>query len=103
MNAAFSFSHHQGRRSRHRKPRLESLKNLGIFRHVTAAEVIETVATMPREDCLKIQEGIAEIFVSRFSPTEVADIRDALAEADAEFARGEGHTGAEVRSKLGLA
>ena len=69
---------------------------------MTAAEVIETVATMPREDCLKIQAGIAEIFVSRFSPDEVADIRDALTEADAEFARGEGHTSAEVQAKLGL-
>lgn len=69
---------------------------------MTAAEVIETVATMPREDCLKIQAGIAELFVSRFSLTEATDIRDALAEADAEFARGESLTVAEVRSKLGL-
>ncbi len=69
---------------------------------MTAAEVIETVAAMPREDCLKIQAGIAEIFASRFSPEEVADIRDALTEADAEFERGEGLTSAEVHAKLGL-
>lgn len=69
---------------------------------MTAAEVIKTVATMPREDCLKIQAGIAEIFVSRFSADEVAGIREALAEADAEFARGETLTGPEVRRSLGL-
>ncbi len=69
---------------------------------MTAAEVIQTVATMPREDCMKIQAGIAELFVSRFSPTEAGEIRDALAEADAEFARGEGITTAELRNKLGL-
>ena len=46
---------------------------------MTAAEVIETVAAMPREECMKVQAGIAELFVSRFSPAEAAEIRDALA------------------------
>ena len=52
---------------------------------------------------LKIQAGIAEMFAARFSTDEVSEIRDALAEADAEFARGEALTGAEVRRQLGLA
>lgn len=69
---------------------------------MTAAEVIETVAAMPSEECMKVQAGIAELFVSRFSPAEAAEIRDALAEADAEFARGERLTPTEVRAKLGL-
>ena len=56
---------------------------------MTAAEVIETVAAMPREECMKVQAGIAELFVSRFSPADAAEIRDTLAEADAKFARGE--------------
>ena len=58
---------------------------------------------MPSEDWLKIQAGIAEMYAARFSADEVSDIRDALAEADAEFARGEALTGAEVRRQLGMA
>ena len=70
---------------------------------MTAAEVLETAASMPSEDWLKIQAGIAEMFTARFSTDEASEIRDALAEADAEFVRGEVLTGAEVRRQLGLA
>ena len=70
---------------------------------MTADEVLETVASMPSEDWLKIQTGIAEMFAARFSSNEVSEIRDALTEADAEFARGEAVTGAEARRQLGLA
>ena len=59
--------------------------------------------SMPSEDWLKIQAGIAEMFTGRFSTEEVSEIRDALAEADAEFARGEALNGAEIRRPLGLA
>jgi hypothetical protein len=69
---------------------------------MTADEVIETVAAMPREDWLKIQSGIAEMLAARLAPEEVSEIQDALAESDAEFARGEGLTGVEVRRRLGL-
>ena len=70
---------------------------------MTADEVIETVAAMPSADWLKIQAGLAEMVASRFSGDEVSEIRAALAEADAEFARGEALSGAEVRRQLGLA
>ena len=70
---------------------------------MTADEVIETVAAMPNADWLKIQAGLAEMFASRFSSEEVSEIQAALAEADAEFARGEALSGAEVRRQLGLA
>ncbi len=70
---------------------------------MTANEVIETVVSMPSEDWLKIQAGIAEMFTARFSTEEVSEIRDALAEADAEFAGGEALTGAEFRRQFGLA
>ena len=70
---------------------------------MTADEVIETVAAMPNADWLKIQAGLAEMVASRFSGDEVSEIRGALAEADAEFARGEAMTGAQVRQQLGLA
>jgi hypothetical protein len=69
---------------------------------MTADEVLKTVASMPSEDWLKIQAGIAKMFTARFSTDEVSEIRDALAQADAEFARGEVLTGVEVRSQLGL-
>ena len=70
---------------------------------MTADEVIETVAAMPSADWLKIQAGLAEMVASRFSGDEASEIRAALAEADAEFARGEAMSGAEVRRQLGLA
>ena len=70
---------------------------------MTADEVIATVAAMPSADWLKIQAGLAEMVASRFSGDEVSEIRDALAEADAEFARGEALSGAEARRRLGLA
>jgi hypothetical protein len=64
---------------------------------------LQTVASMPSENWLKIQAGIAEMFAARFSADEVSAIRDALTEADAEFARGEVLTSTEVRRQLGLA
>jgi len=37
-----------------------------------------------------------------FSPEEIEEIRQALAEADAEFERGEGLSSEEIRKQLGL-
>ena len=82
---------------------LEWSRIAGTLPAMTADEILETVAAMPSEDWLKIQAGIAEMLTARFSTGEVAEIRDALAEADAEFARGEALTGAAVRRQLGLA
>ena len=70
---------------------------------MTVEEVIETVASMPSADWLRIQAGLAEMVASRFSGDEVFEIHAALAEADAEFARGEAISGAQVRQQLGLA
>ena len=56
---------------------------------MTAQEVLKAVATMPQEELLKIQEGIAELIAARFSPEEWAEIRAALDEAEAEIERGE--------------
>ena len=63
---------------------------------MTAQEVIKTVAAMPQEDWTKIQRGIADLITARFSNAEIADIRQALAEADAEFERGEGMSSKEM-------
>ena len=69
---------------------------------MTAQEVIKTVAAMPEEDWMKIQCGIAELITAKFSTEEIADIRNALAEAEAEFERGEGLSSEAVRKHLGI-
>ncbi len=69
---------------------------------MTAKEVLETVATMPSEEWLKIQSGIAEMLSARFSADETFGIREALAEAEAEFARGEGIGSGKMRRRFGL-
>jgi len=57
---------------------------------MTAKEVLETVAEMPEEEWMKIQRGLADMICARFSSAESDDTRQALAEAEAEFDRGEG-------------
>ena len=69
---------------------------------MTAQEILQTVATMPCEDWMKIQSGIAEMVSARFSEGETAEIREALSEAESELARGEGFTSGEMRSHFGL-
>lgn len=69
---------------------------------MTAQEVLESVATMPCEDWMKIQSGIAEMLSARFSDGEKSEIGEALAEAEAELARGEGLSSADMRRHFGL-
>ena len=69
-------------------------------RLMTAKEVLERVAAMPAADWMEIQSGIAEMLAARFSAGEISEVRDALAEA--EFARGEGVSGDEMRRHFGL-
>ena len=70
---------------------------------MTAQQVLDVVANMEREDWMKIQCGIADMMSADFSPEEVAEIKTALAESEAQFERGEGMTLDQVRRKLGLA
>ncbi len=69
---------------------------------MTTKQVLETVAAMPSEEWMKIQSGIAEMVAARFSAGENAEIREALAEAEGEFARGEGIGSEEMRRRFGL-
>lgn len=69
---------------------------------MTTKEVLETVAAMPAADWMEIQSGIAEMLAARFSASEVAEVSEALAEAEAELDRGEGLTADEVRRHFGL-
>lgn len=69
---------------------------------MTTKEVLETVSAMPSEEWMKIQSGIAEMLAARFSAEETSEIREALTEAEAEFARGEGIGSEEMRRRFGL-
>jgi hypothetical protein len=69
---------------------------------MNAQEVLAAVATMPSEEWMKIQAGIAAMLASRFSGGETDEIRKALAEAEAQFARGEALSDTEVRRHFGL-
>jgi hypothetical protein len=69
---------------------------------MTAREVLENVAAMPREEWLKIQSGIAEMLAARFSAEETSEIGEALAEAEGEFAQGDGIESEEMRRRFGL-
>ena len=75
---------------------------MAMSRIMTAEEVLKTVATMPSEDWLKIQSGIADMLATRFSGEETSQIREALAEAEREFDRGEGIGIEAMRRHFGL-
>lgn len=69
---------------------------------MTAKEILESVAAMPAADWMEIQSGIAEMLAARFSAGEIAEVREALSEAEAELDRGEGLSGDEMRRNFGL-
>lgn len=69
---------------------------------MTAKEVLDTVAAMPREDWSAIQAGIADMLLRELSSAEVSEIQKALEEAEGEFARGEVLNGGEMRRHFGL-
>jgi hypothetical protein len=70
---------------------------------MTAKDVLKTVAEMPQEEWMKIQRGLADMIQARFSSEESEEIRQALAESEAEYERGEGVDADEARRRLGLA
>jgi hypothetical protein len=65
-------------------------------------QILKEAADLSQEDLIELQCGIAELMASRFSPEEIAEINRALDEADAEFARGESLSGAEMRRSICL-
>jgi hypothetical protein len=69
---------------------------------MNAQEVLATVAAMRSEEWMKIQPGIAEMLAARFSTEETSVIREALSEAEAEFARGDVLREGDVRRHFGL-
>jgi len=69
---------------------------------LNAQEVLAAFAAMPSEEWMKIQFGIGELLAARFSRAETSVIREALAEAEAEFARGDVLREGDVRRHFGL-
>ena len=59
----------------------------GILPSMTAKEVLQEVATMNESDWIEIQSGIAEMLASRLSESQLAEIQNALDEAEAELQR----------------
>ena len=57
---------------------------------------------LSREDKVLLLTHLGEQLTADFTPEEVADIKHAVAEADAEFARGECLTSEQLFEKLGL-
>ena len=69
---------------------------------MNAKEVLAFVAAMPSKEWMTIQAGIAEMLASRFFSGERDEIHQALAEAEAQFARGEALSDSDVRKHFGL-
>jgi hypothetical protein len=69
---------------------------------VTTQGILEAVAALPSEEWMKIQSGIAEMLAARFAKNDAEEIGEALAVAEAEFARGEGIESGEIRRRFGL-
>jgi hypothetical protein len=69
---------------------------------MTAQMILEAVAKMPYEDWVTIQNGIADMMLTEMTPEEIEEIREALAEADADIERGDVLTSEQARKQLGL-
>ena len=65
-------------------------------------DVLEMALELSREDKALLFTSLGEQLAGDFTPDEVEDIKQAVAEADAEFERGEAIPSAEFYKKLGL-
>jgi len=65
-------------------------------------DVLEMANELSREDKTVLITSLGEQLAADFTPDEVEDIKHTVAEADAEFERGEGIPAAEFYKHLGL-
>ena len=65
-------------------------------------DVLEMANELSREDKAVLFTSLGEQLAADFTPEEVEDIKRAVAEADAEFERGEAIPAAEFYKNLGL-
>jgi hypothetical protein len=70
----------------------------------TLTEIEAAAQSLPEAEKEQLFFSLAaQLHSARFSPAEIAEIRDALSEAEAELERGEGVSSAEMRRHFGLA
>lgn len=69
---------------------------------MTTKEVLEAVAAMPSEEWVKIQVGIAELIAGSLAEAEASDIEQALAQSEAQFARGQTLSLGQLRERFGV-
>lgn len=69
---------------------------------MSVQDVLEMANELSREDKTVLFTSLGEQLAADFTPEEVEDSKRAVAEADAEFERGEGIPAAEFYKTLGL-
>jgi hypothetical protein len=69
---------------------------------MSVQDVLELANELSREDKTVLFTSLGEQLAADFTPEEVEDIKRAVAEADAEFERGECLTTGQLAEKLGL-
>ncbi|MFZ4599487.1 MAG: hypothetical protein ACOYNN_12650 [Terrimicrobiaceae bacterium] len=69
---------------------------------MSVQDVLEMANDLSREDKTVLFTSLGEQLAGDFSSAEIEDIKRAVAEADAEFERGECLTTGQLAEKLGL-
>jgi hypothetical protein len=69
---------------------------------MSVKDVLEMANKLSREDRTVLFTSLGEQLAGDFTTDEIEDIKRAVAEADAEFERGEGIPADEFYKKLGL-
>ncbi len=69
---------------------------------MSVQDVLEMADKLSREDRNLLCSRLSERIAADFTPAEIAEIKRAVAVADAEFERGDCLTSQELRKELGL-
>jgi len=69
---------------------------------MSVQDVLEMANELSREDKSVLFTSLGEQLAADFTPEEIEDIKRAVAEADAEFERGECLTTEQLAAQLGL-
>ncbi len=69
---------------------------------MSADEILAQIKQRPVEDWLQIQSGIGQMLAGAFSEADVAQIAEALREADEDCANGRVTSSEDLRGRFGL-
>lgn len=69
--------------------------------NVSADEILAQIKQRPVADWLQIQSGIGQMLAGAFSEAEVAQVAEALREADDDFSSGRVTSSEELRGRFG--